>query len=1335
MLTREQFLDKYTAYRGESIVSTPRSKLGEIELPKNLAIHYIGQSMADIGIRGSFPLFNNWEQNIRVWHVTEGFGENGKPRPRAFPVTTARKTFFEKQKRFLRADNTTTAIMRPNELVVFDYTFHLHMTNYVEHQRKHYFRALNIITGMVSGIKDATKVGRDNLIIVNLPTLLADASDFRLAFERPTESIIADLSELGHWWIAALGSLANPKSPLNEIISDKVNMAFVDGDNVLVFNLAHVNKFADEKSPDKVLLPLLRLLTEMVESRPLPEGTIVEEATVTPAKEGDTNANTTTTTTGDNATQAEETEDADGIPSYYRRMLAEKSGLGKNQEGEINRILNAIDKMNNIPSADGESTLVERSVITADDKKLDKKLKTTARLDILPQASGESSADGLRKAGSGELMQKQIANAFLGLAKGGMVVQSYDAERVVDALNDYTVYTVQINSFPGGVSTLKIPIPNMDKDGVFQADGVLNSLDIQVVDRPIRKTKPVEAAITSYTGKLFIQRSDLAVYSYSRWLVGKIQSIGLDSSDNRITKLRSGSNGIYRDGKLSRTYTAIMPTISSFVLKGITFFFVYTERAKFFGDIDYKRYEKNNAVACGLRGKNLIIMSLDGMLHEITPEGKIQLGRIHQLIDGLGTPPRDMAVMNLGGGTLPLGFLLAYYNGFEGLLRLLKLKYRQIPASQRYMAEDTERVVTFNDVKVIVSDVDATSDLIVSAFFNHDKYTKNYRLADMRRKDVYAQLFSYFKVGSYALVIADVYRDLFLDPLTVDLLKEMKEPTELIPLLVRAAELITTDDSPDENDTLHRRFRGAERVSGFIWQQMVAARIAQLLKPNPANFPVRIQNDAIWRAMTQDTSSQLVQRLNPIHNLKEKEAVTQSGEGGRSARTLVKRSRAYHNNDLGVISEATPDSSKVGIRSYLTPNALITDASGMSTKYKRGETPSTALLSSSGLTLPGIPHDDGKRGNLANIQQSAVAPAFGYTSCPLRTGYEDVIASRVAKDFVLVADEDGEVITRNDKFIGVRYASGKKDGSRLGVIHMSCAGEYIPQRMTSLLVEGSKFKVGEVIAYNSWFFEPDFKVKTNVTMKTGAIALVAFPESSDTLEDGDACSEEWSKRLTTTVAKRATVLLSFDQEANNIAQVGDKVSADTPLCIISSMGVGSNIDDEAIKALAKLGSQSPKAEFAGEITEMEVVYMGNIDEMSPTLKAICMADNVRRKELHDAFGSGPTTGSITRSTFVGGKKVTENTVAITFYIDHDLGLANGDKISISNQLKSINGRKFQFINKAEDGRNIDIFFGAMSPQDRIVNSCFIMGATMGIMIETRNRMLDAYFGTTGTKFR
>ena len=87
---------------------------------------------------------------------------------------------------------------------------------------------------------------------------------------------------------------------------------------------------------------------------------------------------------------------------------------------------------------------------------------------------------------------------------------------------------------------------------------------------------------------------------------------------------------------------------------------------------------------------------------------------------------------------------------------------------------------------------------------------------------------------------------------------------------------------------------------------------------------------AIWRSITTDPAVVVANEINPIQNLKETEAVTYGGNGGRSGTTMVKHTREYHVNDLGTMSEATVDSSDVGINVFLSANPNFTSVRGIS---------------------------------------------------------------------------------------------------------------------------------------------------------------------------------------------------------------------------------------------------------------------------------------------------------------------------------------------------------------------------------------------------------------------
>ena len=145
----------------------------------------------------------------------------------------------------------------------------------------------------------------------------------------------------------------------------------------------------------------------------------------------------------------------------------------------------------------------------------------------------------------------------------------------------------------------------------------------------------------------------------------------------------------------------------------------------------------------------------------------------------------------------------------------------------------------------------------------------------------------------------------------------MGEPTQFIPLLFRSLELLLDDCHQDESDMKYQRIRGYERFSGFVYQEIVRAVRSYNVQSAAITANIDIHPEAVWREIDKDVSKYLVQESNPIHNLKRKETVTFAGSGGRSAETMTRRSRVYHKNDLGVISESSPDNKSVGAIAYL----------------------------------------------------------------------------------------------------------------------------------------------------------------------------------------------------------------------------------------------------------------------------------------------------------------------------------------------------------------------------------------------------------------------------------
>ena len=110
----------------------------------------------------------------------------------------------------------------------------------------------------------------------------------------------------------------------------------------------------------------------------------------------------------------------------------------------------------------------------------------------------------------------------------------------------------------------------------------------------------------------------------------------------------------------------------------------------------------------------------------------------------------------------------------------------------------------------------------------------------------------------------------------------------------------------------------------------------------------------------EDPAMMLVADINPIKSIKETEAVTMAGDGGRSKRSMVKHTRGFHKNDMGLISESTVDNSDVGINIHLSANPQITSLRGKSRPYDFAEHGPTSLLSTSAMLAPLSDKDDQK---------------------------------------------------------------------------------------------------------------------------------------------------------------------------------------------------------------------------------------------------------------------------------------------------------------------------------------------------------------------------------------
>lgn len=556
-----------------------------------------------------------------------------------------------------------------------------------------------------------------------------------------------------------------------------------------------------------------------------------------------------------------------------------------------------------------------------------------------------------------EVLQRDIASMVVNLQRGGICITDYKVEESEDSSGIFNNYEMKITPIKGKSSIVKFRLPKVNEEGEFISNGVSYIQRKMVTDLPIRKISPVRVALTSSYGKVFVERSEKKVFNYANWLTNNIRAASLDKDNSRVTESRTG-NVFDHTVKLPYLYTTLAKEFRTFTANNIFFYFDYHKRHKRLGDISTVEHSKN-AVACGLKGKDIVYMDYDGNLFtekEVLPPIEDIIG-----LD-MSRSPVQIAEVSIMGRAIPVGIVLAYKLGFSGLLSLLGVKHQIIKDYRGHKHERHEYAIAFKDVKYVFDKKDRLASLILNGFnqFKHEIMDFDQRFFD--QKDVYFNILDTKRVADRFLKEIDLLFAMFVDPITLKILEEMKEPKTFRGLLLRSCQLLLDDQHSDEVSGFEQRIRGYERMASLVYSEMVRNIRIHHNKGNNSNSSITVNPQDISFKFLNDPSNIAVKALNPFQNIRQTESVTYSGIGGRSKETMVRRTRKYHEGDIGVISEATVDSGDVGVNMYTSANPQFVNLYGVTKptteKVRNGEVNTVELMSTVFNTMPCIEKDD-----------------------------------------------------------------------------------------------------------------------------------------------------------------------------------------------------------------------------------------------------------------------------------------------------------------------------------------------------------------------------------------
>ena len=913
-----------------------------IQLPENALIHHQSDVVGDGGIRRGHPLLVGGEYPVRVYHIEDVKQVSGNPRSRPFDFNRAITTYLKQRpSRFTRVRKLDRTLREKRSVIVADYSLMNNTLVYPNAKRAFLDEYENNRATVWEQVR-ALRERRENFIVYTLPKQLPEYADFKRVQDEIPLNLMDEWRDYAKLGLLEVWRMMLDADEAQAEYYKNVHLVFVEGVWAAQVNLGKLLEWAEDDLR-QCQTGFLALCNTLLEKRTVADSKALEAAAAA---------------VPDEVPAAQRVVGEVELNARTTALMAE----GRMTQAEEQRLKKISQTYKTITNPFGDGTLADLATIPAEELVLDTAEPIVSdKVAVVDKNMLSASVEKYHKQYLSNVLERDVAATTLSLQKAGYLVTDYQVEEVQDALSQYKVYKVKIVPVEGKPTTLTFKLPTVDAEGVYTNAGVAYRLDPQRRDQPIRKVSPFKVSLTSIASKVFINRSQRATNNFGRWFLSRLLREAA-TEDPQVEKVVFSNAPIPRI-KLPRIYAATSEKVRSFNTAKYRFRFDYKDRVNELPETELKAVEKHG-VFCGWRrnGKAPLVINEAGKVLVVEGGKATELGWLPELVrESWGAGPVEYATVNIYGKQVPAGVLMAYLMGLDKALSTFKVKHRWVANGSRVELGDSEYRIRFKDESLILDRGDQVGSMLMGGFLFVHRSIRDFAAAEFNSRGVYGHVLETVNIGRHIPKEMRLMDEMFVDPITLEWLQANEKPETFRDLIHHACELLLDDQYSDEMDMDEMLIKGYERFSGFIYTRVLEAIREHRNLPSPSRGGLSMRENAVYGDILMDTAVRLVEDSNPIHNLKEHEAVTFTGQGGRTAQTMVAKSRLYHKNDVGTISESTPDSSKVGIRTYMSPGAKLTSVRGDTARYNPKTDSFTNAVSTTALLSPSANNMDPKR--------------------------------------------------------------------------------------------------------------------------------------------------------------------------------------------------------------------------------------------------------------------------------------------------------------------------------------------------------------------------------------
>ena len=921
-------------------------------------------------------------------------------------------------------------------------------------------------------------------------------------------------------------------------------------------------------------------------------------------------------------------------------------------------------------------------------------------------------------------------------------------------------YTVHLEDSLGKRHTLRFDMPKIINKRFLRLRGNDKIIPGQLINLPIIKTDEDTVQVVSNYNKIFITR-------YGQ--VGKINQ-STNALIRALTKLKENNYKLeIKDDNDIPTPSKIDLGNNAKISAKYELPAEYVELSKIFNKIttsDGRVYYFNrDELIHKLEEKKVKVESDQGfMVVGITKDNQAitvpETGVSSALINHLGIHEYAYTFMKPGArmtysqasilnSKIPLIVVMAYTAGLTGALNAAGVEYN---LSEK-RPTNTKNYFRFNDGFLSFNDNYAPdAALLVNglAVIN----TQEYSLTDIDTKAMWLDVLDDFGGRNRADGL-DSFANLMMDPITVEVCKTYKLPTDYIEVLAYASSLLTTNKFNRHTDITGNRFRTNERLVHFLYKSLATSYGMYLreIKNNRKDAKMTMKQSAVIDMALADVTTSDLSKLSPLLELESANTVTFKGLSGmNSDRSYSLDKRTYDKTMINKLSMSTGFSATVGINRQSTINMGIESTKGYIKSGGELDRMSDAntLSITEALTPFGTTRDDPFRTAMTFIQTSkhgmrtteqdpllvsnGADQALPYLTSDTfaHKAKWNAVVEEITNDYMIIANKSNP---KEREFIDLREKVEKNsDGGFFITIKLDTFKNY---------KKGDSIKAGDIVAYDKSSYSDTVGVG-NLAYNIGTLTKIAIMHTDKGFEDSAIISQDLSKKMASEIVLQVDVLMDAKDIDIQCVEVGKELHEGEVIMsyraaledqdatdIINKM-VQKNAGSDSKELMDEIGKIKVKSKVTGKLQDIKVYSTIPTSEMSKSLASFVNKYNGPVDKMKSKLGKlgidGSQYGTSGVLPPVGKLKHCEGKVLVEFYIKYYDKMSVGDKLVYFSALKGVVKEIFpegkEPYSEYRPDEKVHSFLPVGSINARMVTSVLTHGSINKVLIELDRHVKD-----------